>query len=78
MGPHGAAQYDYDPANPNPTKFPAYYDGAIIFGEFTQDYLREIRLDSDGNVFKINDTLNCGAGAGHADTAVRCATTRWT
>ena len=26
VGPHGAAKYDYDPSNPNPTKFPAYYD----------------------------------------------------
>ena len=27
VGPHGAAKYDYDPANPSPTKFPPYYDG---------------------------------------------------
>ncbi|HEV8556262.1 MAG TPA: ThuA domain-containing protein [Actinophytocola sp.] len=60
VGPHGAAKYDYNPANPNPTKFPKYYDGAIFFGEFTRDYLREIRLDSSGAVFKINDLLNCG------------------
>jgi PKD repeat protein/glucose/arabinose dehydrogenase len=60
VGPHGAAKYDYDPANPNPTKFPAYYDGSIFFGEFTRDYLREIRLDSSGQVFKINNLLNCG------------------
>src|SRR6185436_6998818 len=60
VGPHGAAKYDYDRRNPNPTKFPAYYDGAIFFGEFTRDYLREIRLDSSGNVFKINNLLNCG------------------
>jgi cytochrome c len=60
VGPHGAAKYDYDPANPNPTKFPAYYDGAVFFGEFTRDYLREIRLDSAGHVFKINNLLNCG------------------
>jgi PKD repeat protein/glucose/arabinose dehydrogenase/type 1 glutamine amidotransferase len=60
VGPHGAAKYDYDPANPNPTKFPAYYDGAIFFGEFTRDFLREIRLDSSGAVLKINNLLNCG------------------
>ncbi|WP_328414495.1 ThuA domain-containing protein [Micromonospora sp. NBC_00389] len=60
IGPHGAAKYDYDPANPNPTKFPEYYDGAIFFGEFTRDYLREIRLDSAGDVLKINNLLNCG------------------
>jgi PKD repeat protein/type 1 glutamine amidotransferase len=60
VGPHGAAKYDYDPANPNPTKFPEYYDEAIFFGEFTRDYLREVRLDSNGDVFKINNLLNCG------------------
>jgi PKD repeat protein len=60
VGPHGAAKYDYDRRNPNPTKFPEYYDGAIFFGEFTRDYLREIRLDSSGDVFKINNLLNCG------------------
>ena len=46
--------------NPNPTKFPEYYDEAIFFGEFTRDYLREIRLDAHGDVFKINNLLNCG------------------
>jgi cytochrome c len=60
VGPHGAAPYHYDPANPNPTKFPAYYDKSIFFGEFTRDFLREIRLDSQGHIFKINDLLTCG------------------
>jgi type 1 glutamine amidotransferase/PKD repeat protein len=61
VGPHGAAKYEYDPHNPSETKFPPYYDNAIFFGEFTRDYLREIRLDSKGRVFKINNTLDCGA-----------------
>ena len=61
VGPHGAARYEYDPDNPSTTKFPPYYDDAIFFGEFTRDYLKEIRLDEDGEVFKINDLLNCGA-----------------
>jgi PKD repeat protein len=62
VGPHGAAPYQFDPKNPNPTKFPAYYDKAIFFAEFTRDYMREIRLDSRGRVFKINDLLTCGDG----------------
>jgi PKD repeat protein/type 1 glutamine amidotransferase len=61
VGPHGATKYHYDPANPSPTKLPPYYDGAILFGEFTRDYLKEIRLDSAGKVQKINPLLNCGA-----------------
>jgi PKD repeat protein/glucose/arabinose dehydrogenase len=61
VGPHGAAPYNYDASNPNPTKFPPYWDGAFILGEFTRDWLREVRLDSMGRVFKINDTQPCGA-----------------
>jgi PKD repeat protein/glucose/arabinose dehydrogenase len=60
VGPHGAAPYHYDASNPNPTKFPAYYDGSIFFADFTRDYLREIKLDSQGQIFKINNLLNCG------------------
>ena len=43
VGPHGIAKYDYDPANPNPKKFPPYYDNSVILGEFTQDTLREVQ-----------------------------------
>ncbi|HXV34950.1 MAG TPA: ThuA domain-containing protein, partial [Gaiellaceae bacterium] len=53
VGPHGTAPYDYDPSNPSPTKFPPYYDGSFIIGEFTQDTMREVKLDSQGRVFKI-------------------------
>ena len=60
VGPHGAAKYHFDPDNADPTKFPPYYDGSVFFGEFTRDTLREIRLDSQNRVFKINNLLNCG------------------
>jgi PKD repeat protein/type 1 glutamine amidotransferase len=70
VGPHGATMYHYDPSNPDATKFPPYYDGTIFFGEFTRDYLREIRLDDDGQVHKINNLLNCGA-VGGAPTPAR-------
>ena len=69
VGPHGAAPYDYDPANPSTTKFPPYYDGAFILGEFTQDTMREVRLDSQNRVFKINQP-ELRPGAHHADAAV--------
>ena len=59
--PHGIAKYNYDPANPNPKKFPPYYDESVILGEFTQDTLRELKLDSQNRVFKINNFLDCGA-----------------
>jgi PKD repeat protein len=60
VGPHGAAMYHYDADNPDETKLPPYYDGSIFFGEFTRDMLREIKLDSQGRVFKINNLLDCG------------------
>ena len=60
VGPQGTAPYHYDASNPNPTKFPPYWDGTFIVGEFTQDTLREVRLDSNGDVHKINNTLPCG------------------
>ncbi|MDF2731438.1 MAG: carbohydrate-binding protein, partial [Desertimonas sp.] len=60
VGPHGADKYEWDESNPSETKFPPYYDDAIFLGEFTRDYLREVRLDEQNNVFKINQTLNCG------------------
>jgi cytochrome c len=60
VGPHGAARYSFDPDNPNPAKLPPYYDGAIFFGEFTRDYLKEVRLDASGRIFKINGLFDCG------------------
>src|SRR5215210_668301 len=60
VGPHGSAKYEYDPANPNPTKFPPYYDNSVILGEFTQDTLREAKIDTNKQILKINPFLNCG------------------
>jgi PKD repeat protein/type 1 glutamine amidotransferase len=56
VAPHGAAPYRYDPANTSTTKFPPYYDGAFIV-----DTLREVRVDSQDRIFKINRFLDCGA-----------------
>ena len=61
VAPHGIAKYNYDPANPNPNKFPPYYDQSVFLGEFGQDTLRELKLDSQNRVFKINNLLDCGA-----------------
>ena len=68
VGPHGAAAYEFDPANPSETKFPPYYDGAMILGEFTQDTMREVRFDSQNRIFKINQFLNCGQALQPAPT----------
>ena len=55
-----SSKYHYDAANTNTKKFPAYYDNSIFLGEFGQDTLREMKLDSQNRVFKINNTLDCG------------------
>jgi type 1 glutamine amidotransferase len=60
VGPHGASPYDFDKKLFAPGKFPEYYDGSFIFGEFTRDFLREVRLDSEGQVLKISNVLSCG------------------
>jgi PKD repeat protein len=60
VGPHGMAKYHYDPLNPSTTKFPPYYDNSVVLGEFTQDTLREVKLDAQNRVFKINSFLPCG------------------
>ncbi|SOD61660.1 Glucose/arabinose dehydrogenase, beta-propeller fold [Streptomyces zhaozhouensis] len=56
-GPMAGPVYRYDPDNPSPTKFPEYYDGAQFLYEWTRDYVKEIQLDSDSGVLKINDFL---------------------
>ncbi|WP_230424111.1 ThuA domain-containing protein [Streptomyces radicis] len=63
MGEGGSAPmsgpvYDYDPDNASPTKFPAYFDGAHFFYEWGRDYIKEIQLDADDDVLKINDFLS--------------------
>ncbi|WP_169542094.1 ThuA domain-containing protein [Solirubrobacter soli] len=66
VGPHGMTKYEYNPANPNPKKFPPYYDNSVIFGEWTQDTLREMKLDGDNKIQKINGFLDCGSRANTA------------
>ena len=67
VAPHGAVKYHYDPANPSTTKFPPYYDDAVFLGEFNLDTLREVRLDADNKIFKINRILDCGDTSANRD-----------
>ena len=71
VGPHGAAKYNYDPANPSTKKFPPYYDNSVIIGEFTRDTLREVKLDEQNRVFKINGFLDCGRQPAEPEVRVR-------
>jgi cytochrome c len=50
--------YQYDANNPSQTKFPAYFDGTPFFGEWARHTMSEFRLDSSGNLLKINNFLS--------------------
>jgi PKD repeat protein/type 1 glutamine amidotransferase len=67
VAPHGAVKYHYDPDNPSTTKFPPYYDNSVFLGEFNLDTLREVRLDADNRIFKINSLLDCGDTSANRD-----------
>ncbi len=56
--PMGGPVYRYDPNLDSDTKWPEYYDGAAIFGEWARNYLREIRTDGSGKVLKVNPLLS--------------------
>ncbi|MBV7242730.1 ThuA domain-containing protein [Streptomyces sp. MW-W600-10] len=53
--PMSGPVYHYDPDNPSPTKFPAYYEGASFFYEWARGYIKEMRFDAEDKLLKIND-----------------------
>ncbi|MPZ95901.1 MAG: carbohydrate-binding protein [Propionibacteriales bacterium] len=57
VGPMGGPAYDFDKNLRSETKFPEYWDGVPLFYEWTRDYVKEFRLDDDGNLLKINPFL---------------------
>ncbi|MCG5214833.1 ThuA domain-containing protein [Streptosporangium soli] len=56
--PMGGPFYHYDAASQSETKFPAYFDDTPFFYEWSRNYLGEMRLDSGGNVLKVNRFLS--------------------
>ncbi|MET7422551.1 ThuA domain-containing protein [Dactylosporangium sp. NPDC005555] len=57
VGPHGGPIYTYDKRLNSPTKFPEYYDNAVVFGEFTRDKLFMMRTDGRGNLVGVEQFL---------------------
>ncbi|MFI6316689.1 ThuA domain-containing protein [Nonomuraea sp. NPDC050556] len=53
--PMGGPFYHYDAASTSERKFPAYYDKTPFFFEWSRNYAREMRLDTGGNLLKINN-----------------------
>ncbi|NGN63951.1 carbohydrate-binding protein [Streptomyces sp. A7024] len=63
MGEGGSAPmsgpvYNFDPDNKSETKFPAYFDGANFFYEWSRNYVKEMRFDKDEKLLKINDFMD--------------------
>ncbi|WP_170179276.1 ThuA domain-containing protein [Solirubrobacter pauli] len=60
VAPHGMSKYEFDASNPSTVKFPPYYDDSVIVGEFGRNTMREIKLDGDNHIQKVNNFLDCG------------------
>ncbi|MEU6016837.1 ThuA domain-containing protein [Streptomyces sp. NPDC047515] len=56
--PMSGPVYHYDKKNPSTTKFPAYFEGASFFYEWSRNFVKEIRFDKDQKLLKINDFLS--------------------
>ncbi|MPZ82544.1 MAG: carbohydrate-binding protein [Actinophytocola sp.] len=57
VGPHGGPIYDYDADSDSATKFPEYYDNAVVFGEFTRDKIFMMRTDGKGGLVGVEQFL---------------------
>ena len=56
QAPMAGPIYRHNPANPSPTKFPAYWDGKAFFGEYSQDYVAAFSLTKpNGPITKIEN-----------------------
>ncbi|WP_214417035.1 ThuA domain-containing protein [Sphaerisporangium fuscum] len=52
--PMGGPFYHYDPASTSDRKFPEYFDKTPFFYEWSRNFVKEFRLDSSGDLLKIN------------------------
>src|SRR5262249_61716921 len=41
----------------NPTHLPAYFDQTLFIWEWSRNFIKEVKIDDDGSVFKINPFL---------------------
>jgi len=46
--------YHFDPALDSPIKLPAYFDDTLFIYEWSRDWIKEVKLDANGNILKIN------------------------
>jgi cytochrome c len=53
----GGPVYHYKTTVGNFTKLPQYYDNTLFIWEWSRNYLKEVKIDDDGSVLKINPFL---------------------
>lgn len=49
--------YDYDPNNPSKIKLPAYFDKSVFVYDWSNNWVKEIKVDEAGNPIAINPFL---------------------
>lgn len=57
----GGDFFHYNADNDETGSFPAYFDNTLFIAEWTRNWIKEVRLDADGNLLQINpflETLN--------------------
>ena len=50
----GGPVYHFDPDLRSSRKLPAYYDDTVFIYEWSRNWLREVKVDEEGNVLEIN------------------------
>jgi glucose/arabinose dehydrogenase len=53
VGPMGGPMYVFDPPSTSPIKWPAEYDGGILFYEWTRRLIADFRLGADGSLASV-------------------------
>ncbi|MEV7971017.1 ThuA domain-containing protein [Sphaerisporangium sp. NPDC088356] len=53
--PMGGPFYHYDANSASDRKFPEYFDKTPFFYDWSRNFVKELRLDSSGNLLKINN-----------------------
>jgi cytochrome c len=60
IGPMGGPAYHFDADNPSQVKWPRYYDDAVLFYEWSRDYIKEFRLNNRGDLVDIRGVGDVG------------------
>ncbi|NKB71086.1 MAG: carbohydrate-binding protein [Candidatus Latescibacteria bacterium] len=50
--------YQYDGGTTGPGQLPAYYDGTLFMYDWASNWIKEVKLDQDGQILKINPFLD--------------------